>query len=409
MLEGVIMNYSQESITDFSPESWGWKREFHAAWMALVDSNPGFRAFSPARVTGREHHRYEIVRPDFRSLAGFASLSGEPARFGFSVGVPVSGRFEYGATGPADYPVIGDWVLVEAENESLRIQGVLARRSALSRGSAGPICDEQVLAANVDVIFLVFALDGGRNFLLRFLERALIVAKNSGAACCIVLNKADLATAEERERSLFDARRAAPHLPVVALSAKTGEGVGDLSAIISPGETGCVLGKSGVGKSALVNALARRADSTGAMDLDGAADLAREGAVRGDDLRGRHTTTSSHLYRLESGLLMIDSPGIRELKIWGDADALEGGFPEIGELALSCRFSDCSHAEEPGCAVREALVSGALDPARYRAYLDLSKEQAWLERRNDDRARRADDHKWKQISKAQKELKKNGR
>ncbi len=224
-----------------------------------------------------------------------------------------------------------------------------------------------------------------------------------------MLNKADLATAEERDQAIFDARRAAPHLPVVALSAKTGEGVGDLSAIISPGETGCVLGKSGVGKSALVNALARRADSTGAVDLDGAVDLAREGAVRGDDLRGRHTTTSSHLYRLDSGLLMIDSPGIRELKIWGDADVLEGGFPEITELALSCRFSDCAHVEEPGCAVREALASGALDSARYQAYLDLSKEQAWLDRRNDDRARRADDHKWKQISKAQKELKKNGR
>lgn len=403
------MNVSQRTITDFTPESWGWKREFHAAWMALADANPSFRALVPARVTGREHHRYEIVRPDFRVLPGFDSFSPEQGSFGFSGGVTVSGRFEYGASGAADYPVTGDWVLTQAEGDSVRIQSVLARRSALSRGSAGPICDEQVLAANVDVIFLVFALDGGRNFLLRFLERALIVAKNSGAACCIVLNKADLATGEEREKALLDARRAAPHLPVVALSAKTGEGVSDLSAWISPGETGCALGKSGVGKSALVNALARGANLAGAVDLVDAADLAREGRVRSDDLKGRHTTTSSHLYRLDSGLLLIDSPGIRELKIWGDADALEGGFPEIAELALSCRFADCSHADEPGCAVRHALESGALDRARYQAYLDLSKEQAWLERRSDDRARRADEHKWKQISKAQKELKKGGR
>lgn len=403
------MSRTQHTITEcrenevFTPESWGWKQDCYAAWSALLDENPGARALAPARITGREHHDYELVCPDFRGRPLFESA---PALVGRFDGARVSGRFEYTASGPADFPAPGDWVLVDGDAGSPRIQGLLPRRSALSRARAGTVADEQVLASNVDVIFLVFALDGGRNFLVRFLERALVVARNSGAACCIVLNKADLATEEERERSLDEARRAAPYANVVALSAKTGEGLEGLSAAISPGETGCMLGKSGVGKSALVNALGRDTafSKSAAPSLD--APLAREGHVREDDLRGRHTTTSSRLYRLDSGILLIDSPGIRELKLWGDAEGLEGAFPEIAEIASQCRFADCAHEGEPGCAVREALESGALDQSRYLAYLALAKEQAWIERRSDDRARRENDQKWKQISKLQKEIKK---
>lgn len=394
----------------FTPEAWGWKQDRFAQWAALLGENPRAGELIPARVTGREHHLYELVCPDFRVRPLFAGAhSGAVATARESVGriggARVSGRFEYAASGPADYPVTGDWVLAEPDEAggAPRIQHVLPRRSALSRARAGTVSDEQVLASNVDVIFLVFALDGGRNFLVRFLERALVVAKNSGAECRIVLNKADLATAEERAQALDDARAAAPSVPVVALSAKTGEGVGELAALASSGETACMLGKSGVGKSALVNALGTSAS------LASSATLAREGYVREDDLRGRHTTTSSKLYRLESGLLLIDSPGIRELKVWGDAEGLEGGFPEIAELAARCRFADCAHEEEPGCAVQEALASGELDQGRYLAYLDLAKEQAWIERRDDDRARRENDQKWKQISKFQKELKKSRR
>jgi ribosome biogenesis GTPase len=402
----------------FTPESWGWKQDCYAAWSALLDENPDARALAPARVTGRERHDYELVCPDFRGRPLFESVPAMVGRFG---GARVSGRFEYGAAGPADFPAPGDWVLVDGEAGTPRIQAVLTRRSALSRARAGTVADEQVLAANVDVIFLVFAIDGGRNFLLRFLERALVVARNSGAACCVVLNKADLASAEERDRALDEARRAAPYANVIALSAKTGEGLEGLSAAISPGETGCMLGKSGVGKSALVNALAASAalGQSAAFEINAACGenptlgqdtpLAREGRVRADDLRGRHTTTSSRLYRLDSGILLIDSPGIRELKLWGDADGLEGGFPEIACLAAQCRFADCAHEGEPGCAVQEALNSGALDQSRYLAYLELVKEQAWVERRNDDRARRENDQKWKQISKLQKEIKKERR
>jgi len=400
------MSRTQSTIAEttvneaFTPESWGWKQDCYAAWSALLDEKPETRSFVPARVTGRERHDYELVCPDFRGRPLFESAPAIVGRFG---GARVSGRFEFTAAGPADFPAPGDWVLVDGEAGTPRIQAILPRRSALSRARAGTVSDEQVLASNVDVIFLVFALDGGRNFLLRFLERALVVARNSGAACCVVLNKADLATEEERERALDEARRAAPYANVVALSAKTGEGLEGLSAAISSGETGCMLGKSGVGKSALINALAQSV-----VPAQGHS-LAREGRVREDDLRGRHTTTSSRLYRLDSGILLIDSPGIRELKLWGDAEGLEGAFPEIAELAERCRFADCAHEGEPGCAVRDALESGALDQSRYRAFLDLAKEQAWIERRSDDRARRENDQKWKQISKLQKEIKKERR
>ena len=371
--------------TDRTPESWGWKPEFLATWKALIDERPEYTELAPARVTRREHHLYEIARPDFTGRPPAETVPADTIAGARALGnVRVSGRFEYEAAGPADYPAVGDWVLVDAGDDAPRIHATLARRTALSRGSAGPKCDEQVLAANVDVIFLVFALDGGRNFLPRFLERALVVVRNSGAAPCVVLNKADLASAEERDAALADARRYAPQAYVVALSARTGEGVGELAGFLSPGETACMLGKSGVGKSALVNALERAGEGDATLSEGregGGTELAREGRIREDDLRGRHTTTSSRLYRLGSGILLIDSPGIRELKVWGDAEGVDDGFPEIAELAGRCRFSDC-------------------------AYLTLTREQAWIDRRNDDRARQENDRKWKQISKFQKELKK---
>ncbi len=386
-----------------APESWGWKPEFFADWASRNS------ALLPARVTGREHHSYEILIPDFSRRPGFGALSIEA---GFRGDVRVSGRFEYEARERSEYPAPGDWVLVDPAESLLRVHGVLGRRSSLSRAAAGPTSEEQVLAANIDTLFLVFALDGGRNFLARLLERSLFVARNSGAAPCIVLNKADLATEETRAAALAEAARLAPTVPVVALSAKSGEGIADLSALLSPGETVGMLGKSGVGKSALVNALAsvggRAAGAAGTAVAAGTA-LAREGQVREDDRQGRHTTTSSRLFRLDSGILMIDSPGIRELKIWGDAEGLDEGFPEIAELAGRCRFGDCSHGNEPGCAVREALETGELEEERFAAWKNLRREQAWMERRSDARAAREETEKWKKIAKYQKELKKNRR
>jgi ribosome biogenesis GTPase / thiamine phosphate phosphatase len=394
----------------YKPEDWGWKQEFHASWAAAIDSQTDSHPRIPARVTGKEHHLYEIVVPDFSGRPGFPTIKNFSGRYKTA---RVSGRFEYGAMDPSDYPVIGDWVVIDPDAESPRIQGLLQRRSALQRGSAGSKCDGQILAANIDTLFLVFALDGGRNFLVRLLERGLVVAKNSGAEACIVLNKVDLTTDEERERILAIAHGAAPNVPVIALSAKTGEGLSDLAYLLSPGETVGMLGKSGVGKSALVNALeeycqnGKSAEKPRNSQAQVKTTLTREGEVRNDDLRGRHTTTSSHLYRLDSGILVIDSPGIRELKIWGDAEGISGGFPDIAELALRCKFANCGHMEEPGCAVKKAIEAGELEQKRYQAYRELVKEQDWLERRNDERAKRENEEKWKRISKFQKELKKS--
>jgi ribosome biogenesis GTPase / thiamine phosphate phosphatase len=387
----------------FVPEQWGWKQDFFSSWISTAECTGNAETLVPARVTGREHHLYELVCPDFSGRSPFPDAPVVP---GYYENIRVSGRFEFCAEGSADFPAAGDWVLAEHAADVLRICSVLPRRSALSRGSAGSKTEEQILAANIDMLCLVFALDGGRNFLPRLLERGLSVAHASGAALCIVLNKSDLACGEEREKALALASYEAPGIPVCCVSAKTGEGIPRLMELLHEGDTAGVLGKSGIGKSALVNALASY--GTGGTDTESSGSMpsAREGAVRADDLRGRHTTTASRLYRLPSGVLMIDSPGIRELKIWGGAEDIDGGFPDIAEFSTQCRFADCTHTGEPGCAVLNAISTGQLDEERYRAYLELQKEQRWIERRTDIQSQRAEKQKWKQISKFQKELKK---
>lgn len=409
--------------TTMSPELWGWKGVFHGLWQSACLED--HRNYIPGRIIGREHHQYEILIPSY-----IDERTGPIAEklAGIHHNVRVSGAFIYRTVASADYPVTGDWVLLDPDEDALRIHRVLDRQTCLSRGAAGDKTEEQVLAANIDTLLLVFALDGGRNFLRTFLERALVVARNAGCGTCIVLNKSDLADDAARQFALHTAAAAAPGSPVVAVSAKTGEGLEELAQYFSPGETLGVLGKSGVGKSALIGALNRivHSPSNSSMSgpsgsLSGAAAkdfpelgsgatalkvAPREGAIREDDRKGRHTTTSSRLYRLDSGLLIIDSPGIRELKLWADEEDLSASFSDIADLAEHCRFSDCSHEGEPGCAVQAALDDGRLDEGRYRSYLQLKREQAWLDRRLDDQAMRAEKARWKQIAKFQKELQK---
>ncbi len=376
--------------TELNPEAWGWKGIFHALWLSACQEDA--RNYIPARIVGTAFHQYDVVIPSFNEGYIDARTSG------MRTGVRVSGSFIYRTVDTSDYPVTGDWVLLDPEEDALRIHRILDRQTCLSRGAAGEKTEEQVLAANIDTLLVVSALDGGRSFLRTFLERALVVARNAGCGICIVLNKADLADDATRRHAFDIATGVAPGSPVVIVSAKTGEGLEELRQFFHPGETLGVLGKSGVGKSALIGTLSH---------TDLLAPL--EGEVREKDRKGRHTTTSSRLYRLDSGMLMIDSPGIRELKLWGDQDDLDSSFPEIAELALRCRFSDCSHSSEPGCAVQTALSEGTLDADRYRSYLQLQREQAWLERRLDDQAQRAEKARWKQIAKLQKSLQKNNR
>jgi ribosome biogenesis GTPase len=414
-----------------NPETWGWKGIFHGFWQSACQEDG--RKYIPGRIIRREYHQYDVVIPHYIDENPMLPSA---CTAGLYRNLRVSGAFAFRTTGGADYPVTGDWVLLDTEEDSLRIHRVLERQSSLSRGAAGDKTEEQVLAANIDTLLLVFALDGGRNFLRTFLERALVVARSAGCGVCIVLNKADLADDETRRNALATAALAAPGSPVVAVSAKTGEGLEELSRYFSAGETLGVLGKSGVGKSALIGALngvkgaplgvtvvsgtplataPLAGDSEAGLDgLDGSGAFEQEaapqeGAVRESDRKGRHTTTSSRLYRLSSGLLIIDSPGIRELKLWADGDDLAASFSDIAGLADQCRFSDCSHEGEPGCAVQAALASGELDEGRYRSYLQLKREQAWLDRRLDDQALRAEKARWKQIAKFQKSLQKSRR
>jgi len=394
-MENKNMDSSYED-TISSPESWGWKADLGASWAEAIAAKGG-EGLVPARVVARERGLYDLACPDFTGRRPAGDRETAPSAFaGLARGAPLSGRFGREASEASGLPATGDWVLVDELEDRPRIHGLLPRRGAVSRARAGGLSEEQLLAANVDTLLIVLSLDGERGFLPRFLERAVAVARASGAAACVVLNKADLASSADRDRALAEAYRSAAGSPVVALSARTGEGVGELAAFLSPGETVGMLGKSGSGKSSLLNALGGSASGA----------LAREGAVREGDGRGRHTTTSSRLYRLGSGLLVIDGPGIRELAVWCDEGALAEAFPDIAELAARCRFSDCSHRGEPGCAVAEGLESGELEEERYASYLSLERECAWLATKVDERARRAVESRWKQIAKARKKLSK---
>ena len=285
-----------------------------------------------------------------------------------------AGRLFYEHEVGAPVPAVGDWVALQGTT----ITSILARRSAFLRKRAGFSSDEQVLAANVDTAFLLGGLDD--DFSLRRLERYITTAWDSGAAPVVVLTKADLCA--DVAEAVLAVESVAIGVPVQPVSNVTGEGFELLAPHLRPGRTAVLLGSSGVGKSTLLNRLA-------------GADLMRTAALAADGT-GRHTTTHRELVRLPDGALVIDTPGLRELQFWeGDLGA---AFEDIEELAGECRFRDCAHAREPGCAVLAAVDGGRLELDRLRSWRKFQRELEAIAARTDRRLRIARKKRWKEIA-----------
>jgi ribosome biogenesis GTPase len=297
----------------------------------------------------------------------------------------VSGAFRYEALAASDFPTVGDWVALD----SGVIAAVLPRRSVFKRMAAdgtrrvAGLDDEQVMASNVDVALLVAGLDN--DFNLRRIERYLAVAWSSGVTPVVVLNKADLA--DDLDGRLVAVEAIAPGVAIVPVSAYTGAGLDSLRAHLLPGMTAAILGSSGVGKSTLVNALLGE-------------DRQKTAAVRGSDSRGRHTTTHRELFELPGGSLLVDTPGIRALEVLGADEGVEQSFDDVIDLASTCRFSDCRHEGEPGCAVRAAIADGRLTQERLESHRKLEREVARTQMQGDPRARAEVRRTWRIIQKS---------
>ena len=277
----------------------------------------------------------------------------------------LSGRFLHEAVAALERPCVGDWVCVEkAPGDSFAIvHAVLERRTSLHRKAAGESVELQMIAANVDVVLIVQSCH--YDFNLKRLERYLVTVRDGGATPCVLLTKTDLVAPEVLAGQLEEIRGAGIDVPVLTLSNVTREGVDELSAVLAPGKTYCFVGSSGVGKSTLINGLLGR-DRLATKGVSGTGE-------------GRHTTVRRELLVLENGALVIDNPGMRELGVLGAESGIEASYADIVALSSRCRFRDCSHANEPGCAVRAALESGEMAAGHYENFLKLASESAYLQ------------------------------
>lgn len=287
--------------------------------------------------------------------------------------------------GQAASAVVGDWIALRPATPTTDAfaEVVMPRRSAFARRDPGKESVGQVMAANIDTVFIVQSVEDGPN--VRRIERELALAWDSGAVPVVVLSKADLSC--DIEADIAEVNAAAPGVDVIAVSVVSGEGVAEVEALTGGDRTVALIGPSGAGKSTLVNRIV-------------GGDVMAVGEVRAFDNKGRHTTVTRELIPLVGGGALIDTPGLRAVAMWGDAEGVDTAFSEIAELGRHCRYDDCTHEVEPGCAVIAAVESGELDEARYRSYLALKREMAFQERRGNARLEAEAARKWKVIHKA---------
>ncbi|MGB3311522.1 MAG: ribosome small subunit-dependent GTPase A [Nodosilinea sp.] len=343
----------------------GWSTTCDLAFAPWAEAG-----FAAGRVASEHRGAYQLLTP-----AGDLSAV-------------VAGQFRHQAETEQAFPAVGDWVVMQRQrgDDPAIIQAVLPRQSEFVRKAAGGKTEGQVVAANVDTVFLVCGLDG--DFNLRRIERYLVAAWESRAMPVIVLNKAD--TCADLGDRIAQVESIAIAVPIHAVSAATGDGLEQLTPYLGPGQTVALIGSSGVGKSTLTNHFLGIQQQT-------------TQSVRADDSRGRHTTTGRHLLLLPSGALLIDTPGMRELQLWTTSEGLEATFADIEALAEDCRFRDCRHQGEPGCAVEAAIAAGDLGRDRLLSYHKLQREQQWIDQRQDARASLNSKRRWKTIHKAMRD------
>jgi ribosome biogenesis GTPase len=337
------------------------------------------KGLRPARVLAQYKHSYSLW-----------TESGE-------ADAEIAGALLYRAEAGGGLPVVGDWVAMRryAPTDVAIITDVLPRRTKFSRKASGSAEQEQVIAANIDLLFIVCGLDHDYN--LRRLERYLVAAGQSGAKPLIVLNKTDLCV--DLEARVAEVQAIAVGVPVVAISAVSADGCGQVAETLLPmiaaGKTAALVGSSGAGKSTIVNQF-----------LGTAAQATQP--TRESDSRGRHTTTHRELFFLSNGGLILDNPGIRELQLWAQdlaqgsrnhlqTTAVNEAFPEIEALTAGCAFRDCTHTAEPACAVQDALASGEIDQTRWRSYLKLRREMRHAAAQTDSNLRRTEKERWKKL------------